>query len=65
MSRVLTVNVQQAKLKCRKLFLAEDSVEYELENIQVRDCEFTTSEELKINRRNGSEFTFENVKSLS
>ena len=53
------------RLKCDKLFLAEDSIEYDLENIQVRDCEFTTSAELKIVRRDGKEFLFENVKVVS
>ena len=48
-----------------KLFLAEDSIEYELENIQVKDCEFTTASELNISRRDGKEFIFENIKLIS
>ena len=59
------VTLSNLKLKCDKLFLAEDSVEYELENILVKDCEFTTASELKISRRDGKEFIFENIKLIS
>ena len=48
-------------LKCGRLFSAEDSDEYEPENIRVADCKFITDAELKIDRRNGKEFKFENV----
>ena len=48
-------------LKCSKLFSAEDSGEYELVNIRVSDCKFITDAELKINRKNGKEFKFENI----
>ncbi|MBE6404732.1 MAG: exopolygalacturonase [Lentisphaerae bacterium] len=59
------VTLSNLKLKCDKLFLAEDSIEYELENIQVKDCEFTTASELNISRRDGKEFIFENIKLIS
>ena len=55
------ITLSNIRVKCDKLFLAEDSVEYELENIKVQDCEFISESELKISRRNGSEFSFENV----
>ena len=55
------IELSELDLKCSKLFLAEDSVEYELENIRVSNCRFRTDSKLKIERRNGKEFTFENI----
>ena len=55
------ITLSNLRLKCDQLFTAEDSVEYELEKIRVENCEFITDSELKIDRRGGSEFTFENV----
>lgn len=61
MSYGKNITLSNLHLKCRALFLAEDSAEYELENIRVSDCEFISDAGLKINRRDGKEFTFENI----
>ena len=52
-------------LKCDTLFGVEDSIEYELENINVYDCDFVTNAELQIKRKDGREFNFSNVNILS
>lgn len=61
MSYGKNITLSNIRVKCDELFKAEDSIEYDLENILVKDCEFITDAQLKIDRHGGKEFVFDNV----
>ena len=65
MSYGRNITLRSLDLKCDTLFGVEDSIEYELENINVYDCNFVTDAELQIKRKDGREFNFSNVNILS
>lgn len=61
MSYGRNITLQNLDLKCDHLIKAADSVEYELKNIVLRNCNFICSEELQIEFNDGKDFNLENV----
>ena len=56
------ITFQNLDLECDKIITAEDSIEYKLKNIILRDCNFKCSEAVNIAFNAGRDFIIENVK---
>ena len=62
MSYGRNITLQNLDLECDKIITAEDSIEYKLKNIILRDCNFKCSEAVNIAFNAGRDFIIENVK---
>ena len=62
MSYGKNITLQNLNLRCDKLITAEKSIEYKLDNIIVRNCNFGCNEQLNIDFNEGKDFVIENVK---
>lgn len=62
MSYGKNITLQNLNLRCDKLITAEKSIEYKLDNIIVRNCNFECNEQLNIDFNEGKDFVIENVK---
>ena len=62
MSYGKNITLQNLNLRCDKLITAEKSIEYKLDNIIVRNCNFECKEQLNIDFNEGKDFVIENVK---